>query len=73
MKGVEGRTGDEGRLIRDPQVADRIEGIGKDNSLKQVRYHDWQFRVRWGALDVLYCLGGLGIPAHTSLNNYMTL
>lgn len=46
MKGVEGRTGDESRLVRDPQVADRIEGIGKDNSLKQVRYQDWQLRVR---------------------------
>ena len=46
MKGVEGRTGDESRLVRDPQVADRIKGIGKDNSLKQVRYQDWQLRVR---------------------------
>ena len=34
MEGVEGGAGDKSRLVRDPQVTDRIEGIGKDNSLK---------------------------------------
>lgn len=34
MKGVEGRAGDEGRLVRDPEVLDAFVRVDKDDALQ---------------------------------------
>lgn len=34
MEGVQCRSGDEGGLVRDPEVSNRVEGVGEDNSLQ---------------------------------------
>ncbi len=34
VKGMEGGTGDEGGLVSYPDVTDRVEGVGKNNSLR---------------------------------------
>ena len=35
MEGVEGGTGDQGRLVFDPELADRVEAIGEDDALER--------------------------------------
>jgi hypothetical protein len=36
MEGMKGWARDEGRLVGDPEMLDRIEGIGKNNALSNI-------------------------------------
>lgn len=35
VEGVEGGTGDQGRLVFDPELADRVEAVGEDDALER--------------------------------------
>jgi hypothetical protein len=37
VEGVQSWAGDQSGLVGDPQVADRVEGVGKDNALETVK------------------------------------
>jgi len=39
MEGVERRAGDEGRLVRDPEVSDSLVRVDKDDSLVHDSQH----------------------------------